>query len=71
MSTRITTQEGSNSKRLMLNLGLDGYAWWLLCRLSPAVSQARIRELYAVLLVKFWAPRQWPRPLMSGARTKT
>src|SRR4029434_5192367 len=71
MSTRITTQEGSNSKRLMLNLGLEGYAWWLLCRLSPPVSHASTRRFVAELLPKFLRPHQWPRPLMDGASTKT
>ena len=69
-STRITAHDGSNSSRPTLNLAERGYAWWLLWRLSPPVTQARSRQLYAVFR-KFWAPCQWPRPLMRGARTKT
>ena len=57
MSTRITTHEGSNSSRRALKRGERGWAWWLLCRLSPPVIQASTRELYAVL-PKFFAPRQ-------------
>ena len=69
-STRITAHDGSNSRRRTLNLAARGWAWWLLWRLSPPVTQASSRQLYAVFR-KFWAPCQWPRPLMRGARTKT
>src|SRR5687768_17862945 len=46
---RITCQDGSNSQRRMLNFGDRACAWWLLWRLSPPVTQAITRELYAVL----------------------
>src|SRR4030095_8731825 len=42
---RITAHDGSHSNRRMLNFGARGWAWWLLCRLSPPVTQARSREL--------------------------
>jgi hypothetical protein len=44
-SARITSQDGSNSSGRTLNFGDRGWAWWLLCRLSPAVSQASTGEL--------------------------
>src|SRR5262245_65352057 len=53
-STLITTQDGSNSNFRMLNLGLEGYAWWLLWRLSPPVSQASSRMLVALFVRKFF-----------------
>src|SRR6185503_14739829 len=37
--------DGSSSNQRRLNFGERGKAWWLLCKLSPPVSQARAREL--------------------------
>ena len=63
-------EEASRVVRRMLNFGERACAWWLLWRLSPPVTQAMSRELYAVFS-KFCEPRQWPRPLISGASTPT
>src|SRR5262249_53604324 len=43
-SKRIAIHDGSSSERRRLNFGERGNAWWLLCRLSPPVSQASTRE---------------------------
>src|SRR5687767_13332138 len=56
-SARITSHDGSTSIGCMLNFGERGWAWWLLWRLSPAVTHASSRVLYAVLL-KRCVPRQ-------------
>ncbi len=44
-NTLMASHDGSSSDRRRLNLGERGKAWWLLCRLSPPVSQASTREL--------------------------